>query len=199
MKQQLFRQGRAFIAGASLFIFGNVINLEGQGAVLRLDQVWVEKKAVVSGDIAIQGEISLTHINQDSFNLDNITPEPSPTPVPIQRNVSQTKNPPIFTAPTDLESVFNTYAEAFGIDSNILKGIAKCESGMNPGSIGGPYGGMYQYLASTWMSTRKAMGLDPNPDLRFDAEEAIKTSAWKISAGGIGAWPHCSKIAQGHI
>lgn len=97
------------------------------------------------------------------------------------------------TSPVDLDHWFSTYSQAFGIDENLLKHIAKCESGYNAGSISGPYGGMYQYLASTWSSTRNAMSLDPNPDLRFNAEEAIKTTAWKISVGGIQAWPHCGK------
>jgi hypothetical protein len=35
------------------------------------------------------------------------------------------------------------------------------------------------------------MGLDSNPDLRFNADESIKTAAFKIAHGGIGAWPNC--------
>jgi hypothetical protein len=35
------------------------------------------------------------------------------------------------------------------------------------------------------------MGLDANSDLRFNAEEAIKTAAFHISQGGQGAWPNC--------
>jgi hypothetical protein len=35
------------------------------------------------------------------------------------------------------------------------------------------------------------MGLNPDPELRFNAEEAIKTTAYKISRDGTGAWPVC--------
>jgi hypothetical protein len=35
------------------------------------------------------------------------------------------------------------------------------------------------------------MGLDTNPDLRKNAEEAIRTAAYKILNGGRGAWPNC--------
>lgn len=53
------------------------------------------------------------------------------------------------------------------------------------------YVGMYQFAAQTWQSTRTAMGLDPNPELRMNAEESIKTAAYKIANGGIQAWPNC--------
>jgi hypothetical protein len=114
-------------------------------------------------------------------------PSPAVTAAPV---VSQ----PI-PAPAELDQWFDSYGSAFNVDPNILKVIANCESHFNPNAASGPYGGMYQYLASTWSSTRNAMGLDPDPALRFSAEESIKTTAWKISVGGIGAWPHCSKKA----
>lgn len=121
------------------------------------------------------------------------TPKPRPIVAAETTEVHQQAVAMQVTSPADLDHWFSTYSQAFGIDANLLKHIAKCESGFNAGSISGPYGGMYQYLASTWSSTRNAMGLDPDPDLRFNAEEAIKTTAWKISVGGIGAWPHCGK------
>jgi hypothetical protein len=52
---------------------------------------------------------------------------------------------------------------------------------------------MYQFSKETWMNTRSQMGQDNNPDLRFNAEEAIKTAAFKISRGGAGAWAVCAK------
>lgn len=98
-------------------------------------------------------------------------------------------------APEQLESLFEQYATEYGISSSTLKIIAKCESGFNPAaqSKNGLYGGMFQFSATTWASTRRAMGLDENPELRFNAEEAIRTTAFKIAHGGIGAWPHCGK------
>lgn len=101
--------------------------------------------------------------------------------------------PPI--APENLAVLFETYAGQYGVSSTTLKIIANCESRFNPAALSknGLYGGLFQYSASTWTSTRRAMGLDENPELRFNAEEAIKTTAFKIANGGIGAWPHCSK------
>jgi hypothetical protein len=37
------------------------------------------------------------------------------------------------------------------------------------------------------------MNLDPNPELRFNPEEAIKTAAFKISTVGFSPWPNCGK------
>lgn len=98
-------------------------------------------------------------------------------------------------APEELEQLFTKYSAEYGISSDALKIIANCESHYNPNALSknGLYGGMFQFSASTWKSTRKAMGLDESPDLRFNAEEAIRTTAYKISKNGVGAWPHCGK------
>jgi len=92
-----------------------------------------------------------------------------------------------------LEGLMERYGEYYGVSKEVLKKIAFCESGYNPEAINGPFAGMYQFLASTWISNRNAMGLDPNPDLRFNTEEAIRTTAFKISRDGTGAWPVCGK------
>ena len=92
-----------------------------------------------------------------------------------------------------LQEWFDYYAKAFNVSSETLRSIAYCESHFNPNATNGIYGGMYQYSSSTWISTRNAMGENPDPSLRFNSEESIKTSAFKIASGGIGAWPVCGK------
>src|SRR3989344_2625584 len=62
------------------------------------------------------------------------------------------KAPEAVVAPSDLDSWFRKYADEYGVDENLLKKIAKCESGFNAGSNSGYYGGMFQYAASTWSS-----------------------------------------------
>jgi soluble lytic murein transglycosylase-like protein len=93
----------------------------------------------------------------------------------------------------DYDEVFGRYGEQYGLDKAYLKRVAFCESSYNPKAVNGVYGGMYQFLASTWSATRREMGLDPDPDLRFEAEEAIKTAAYKISKEGAWAWPVCGR------
>jgi hypothetical protein len=57
----------------------------------------------------------------------------------------------------------------------------------------GVYGGLFQFSSSTWISTRQAMNLDTNTELRFNPEEAIRTAAFKISTMGLSPWPNCGK------
>jgi soluble lytic murein transglycosylase-like protein len=118
------------------------------------------------------------------------TPTPTNTPTPKPR---PTAKPVVALPPSEYEAYFDQYSAQYGVSKDLLKHIAKCESGINPGSrsANGLYGGMFQFLASTWSSTRTEMGLDPNPELRFNAEEAIRTAAYKISKNGAGAWAGC--------
>ena len=97
------------------------------------------------------------------------------------------------SSPAELEFLFNKYSQQYGVDKQLMKRIAYCESSFNPQAVNGPYKGMYQYLDTTWMAERRAMGLDPDPYLRYNSEEAIKTTAFKISRDGTGAWPVCGR------
>lgn len=118
------------------------------------------------------------------------TPEPTAIPTPTATPAPQ----PAVAGPGDLEGWFNNYGSQYHVDANVLKKIAKCESGFNPTSNNsGMYLGMFQFSASTWSANRNRMGLDPNPDLRTNAEEAIKTAAYVIGNAGTGAWPVCGK------
>lgn len=120
--------------------------------------------------------------------------------VATARAVRESKStaPVVSTQPTTplpasaYDPLFEKYGQQFGVDPGKLKRIANCESHINPSS-NGTYKGMYQYLPSTWKSTRTAMGADPNPDLVYDPEQAILTTAWKIASGGLGAWPVCGR------
>lgn len=130
------------------------------------------------------------------------SPDPTTTPQPtLQRTISPSKAPatkapqptatPDIAAPPHLEPVFDRYAAEYGVDKNLLKKVAKCESSFNAGAVNGPYAGMYQYSESRWIENRQIMGLDPNPELRFNADEAIKTAAFFMVRGGITMWPNC--------
>ncbi len=133
------------------------------------------------------------------------TPKPTDTPTPTpQVTNTPTPTPTATTTPTptvvpamqpsgtDLDNWFTQYANQYHVDRDLLHKIAQCESGFNTNSNNSNmYLGMYQFGEQTWISTRTAMGADPNPALRTNAEEAIKTAAYKISQGGAGAWPNC--------
>jgi len=79
----------------------------------------------------------------------------------------------------------------YGVDKNILERLANCESHFNPNAIMGDYVGMFQFSVNTWINYRNRLGQDPNPELRKNAEESIKTAAFVISLRGTSAWPRC--------
>ncbi len=111
------------------------------------------------------------------------TPTPSPTPAPT----------PIPVTASQLDEWFTKYSNHYSIDRQKFWNIAVCESGLRPSAINGIYGGLFQFSPATWKTTRTTMQMDPNPDLRFNAEEAIKTAAFKTSVSGLGSWPNCGK------
>lgn len=125
------------------------------------------------------------------------TPTSQATPQPQPTKSQPTFNKLLISPPApapETQQLIEKYASQYKVDKTLMTKIAHCESHYNPSAVNGPYAGMYQFLASTWTSNRKKMGLDPNPNLRFNAEEAIKTTAFKISRDGPGAWPVCSRI-----
>lgn len=128
-------------------------------------------------------------------NTPTPTPMP-PTPTDSKPTPTPTDNPtptPVTVPSQYLDDLFNKYSQIYSVDKYILTKIANCESHFNPGAATNLYGGMYQFTESLWVSTRNLMGEDSNPDLRFSAEESIKTAAFMISQGHIGKWPACSK------
>lgn len=115
-----------------------------------------------------------------------LTMVPTSTPFP-----TPTLQPTIAVV-TDLESLFTKYSAEYGADKELLKRIARCESGFNTSSNNSDmYVGMYQFSASTWISNRTAMGLDTNLELRLSAEESIRTAAFMLARGQYRAWPNC--------
>src|SRR3989344_7152137 len=112
-------------------------------------------------------------------------PTPDPTPIPIP-----TPTPDVW-APPGMEPLFAQDAGQYGVDKNILERLANCESHFNPNAVSGDYVGMFQFSASTWSNYRAEMGFDPNPDLRTNAEESIRTAAYAVLHKGVNPWPRC--------
>src|SRR4030043_640917 len=135
----------------------------------------------------------------------NQIPTPTPEPTPTIKQVvaytaSNTSNSVQETnslgASENIIALIEKYALEYGVDKNMMIGIAKCESGFRENAINGPYAGIYQFVSGTWISNRRAMGLDENLDLRFNAEEAVRTAAFKMNRDGFGAWPVCQHKAR---
>jgi len=115
------------------------------------------------------------------------TPSPTPTITPTPTNTPTPTPLPV----VNYEELFETYASHYSVDKDKLKRIAICESKLNPQATNGDYQGLFQFATVTWSVTRLRMGLDIDPDLRTNPEEAIHTAAFKISRGGESAWKNC--------
>ena len=107
-------------------------------------------------------------------------PTSTPTPTPI-------------IVSTNLDDLFTKYSIEYSVDKELMKRIAYCESRLNPGAATSQYAGLYQFSESLWISTRTLMGKNSDPNLRFNAEEAIRTAAFMISQGHLSIWPNCNK------
>ena len=83
------------------------------------------------------------------------------------------------------------FALQYGVDVNVLRHVAVCESGFNTNASNGPYAGLYQFSRIAWKSNRALMGEEVDFNLRFDAEEATQTAAFIISTGKTYLWPNC--------
>lgn len=117
---------------------------------------------------------------------------PTETPIPqVSQTLSVTQIVICKSTPEEIHGFMERFAAQYSVDVNILRHIAVCESGFNPNAVNGQYAGLYQYNITTWINNRILMGEDPNPDLRFNAEEAIQTTAYLLSLGKFHLWPNC--------
>lgn len=121
------------------------------------------------------------------------TSSPTPQPTPILKTTTTPKPTTTPVSSQQLDEWFGRYAAHYSISEELLRKIAVCESKYNPNANNGAYGGMYQFSSSSWISTRSTMNENTDPSLRYSAEEAIKTAAFRLSTSGPGAWPNCSK------
>lgn len=109
---------------------------------------------------------------------------PSPTKI-------KAKPTPIVAASQEVNEFIERFAAQYGVDKNVLRHVAICESGFNSGATNGPYAGLYQFGTNTWQNIRKEIGEDTNPDLRYVAKDAVQTAAYALAKGRGGMWPNC--------
>jgi hypothetical protein len=136
-------------------------------------------------------------------DISSPTPTPTPTPTPspsLTPSPTSTLQPSATPVPTptpyvvsgeELTSLFERFANEFGVDVWQLRRIADCESGFNTNARNLNYLGLFQFSPQSWKSIRQLMGTDTNPDLRVNPEEAIKTASYAISIGRSSMWPNC--------
>lgn len=110
------------------------------------------------------------------------TPKPKPKPTPVPQ--------PVVTS-QQINEFIERFASQYSVDPNVLRYMALCESGFNPKAYHAGYAGLFQFGPITWKDLRREIGEDPNPDLRYNAEEAVQTAAYTISKGKTALWPNC--------
>ena len=119
---------------------------------------------------------------------------PDPTPRPeADQPLADTATPvPVPTATSqEINGFIDRFSAQYGVDPNVLRHTAICESGFNPGATNGSYVGLFQFGPITWQKYRNLMGEDGNITLRANAEEAVQTAAYVYSIGATGIWPNC--------
>ncbi len=133
----------------------------------------------------------------------SVTPVPTPLPTPpptIAASITPKKTSKPTARPTpapatsaQIDAWLGQYAGKESVEKELLRKIALCESKYNQYVTNGDYTGLFQFATGTWVTTRRQMNLNPNLDLRLDAEESIRTAAFRLATSGPGAWPNCAK------
>src|SRR3989344_1977791 len=118
------------------------------------------------------------------------TPIPTSTPRPTRVPTPTPKPQPKFTS-EEIYNFTNQYGGQYGVDPNVIRHVALCESGFKPGARNYIYAGLFQFDARTWRVYRQKMGKDADPDLRYNAQEAVQTAAYALSLGHGKIWPNC--------
>ena len=153
-------------------------------------------KGEVLSEYYVAGDGSLTHdasavVTAASSPTPSPTPEPtetpSPTPVPTETPIPQ----PLFSS-EEIHGFIERFAGQYGVDPNVLRHLAVCESGFNPLAANLNYAGLFQFSPNTWIKYRQLMGEDVDISLRLNAEEAVQTAAYAYSLGNDSIWPNCA-------
>lgn len=138
--------------------------------------------------------------------LPTLTSEPNPTNTPTAKPTAKPTITPVpFVSPKllaeaeqptsssqQINEFIDRFAGQYGVDPNVIRHMALCESGFRPNAKNYIYRGLFQFGPITWQNIRKEMGEDTNIDLRANAEEAVQTTAYALSKGKTGLWPNCS-------
>jgi hypothetical protein len=118
------------------------------------------------------------------------TPSPTPKPKPTPSRTPAPTPPPTVT-PQQINEFIDRFAGQYAIDPNVVRHVALCESGFKPSAKNSVYAGLFQFNSSTWKNIRIKMGEDPDPALRYNAEEAVQTASYEISLHNGRIWPNC--------
>ncbi len=152
------------------------------------------RPSVLAEQIQVPDPTPRPEADQPLADTPTPTKKPTPTPRPeADQPLADTATPvPVPTATSqEINGFIDRFSAQYGVDPNVLRHTAICESGFNPGATNGSYVGLFQFGPITWQKYRNLMGEDGNITLRANAEEAVQTAAYVYSIGATGIWPNC--------
>lgn len=115
---------------------------------------------------------------------------PTPTKI-IPTQIISPKPTANTSKPQTLDDLFIKYGAIYNVNPDVLKKIAECESGFDVNQITGDYAGLFQFASFAWREARGRIGLPDDLNLRFNAEESIRTAAFEINYKGTSGWDDC--------
>ena len=90
-------------------------------------------------------------------------------------------------APSTPAEAIRLAAAAYGQSEDRLRGVAECESHLDPAAVNGPYLGLYQFGQPLWEHT-------PFRDFpRTHPYAAALAASWAFSRGMSSNWPVCGR------
>ena len=98
---------------------------------------------------------------------------------------------------TPQERIIRFWAQAYGVEATYMLCVADAESEMKVKAYNKSEGaaGLFQWREESWDIARKAMGANPNLDLRFDPIEASMTTGYAMQRGWAW-WPNAHALCE---
>lgn len=93
----------------------------------------------------------------------------------------------------DVQNLITKWASYYGVNTDWMLGVARCESGYNPSAVnhgyyagGGNPTGLFQFLPETFTANAARAGLG-NPNI-WNADDSAHVAAYMFSIGQSGQW-----------
>src|SRR5688572_24404800 len=100
-------------------------------------------------DFSLENDIAYEIVEERIKATPVPTPTPRPTPKPKLITAKSTQLPAKAPA-SDVAQMIVKYAQMYNVNPSIMLSIAQCESGLRASATNGSFGGIFQFLATTW-------------------------------------------------
>lgn len=170
----------------NIFLFAGITIL----VVFYIGALINTQKSEVLGLISPLEGITPTATPSMTLSL-NASPSATITATPSATPTEKIVPTPTASMSQEVSGFVDRFSAQYGVDPNVIRYVAICESGFKSNAKNGPYIGLFQFGEITWINMRNEMDEDPSPDLRYSAEESVQTAAYAIAKGKGKIWPNC--------